>query len=110
MKSKLFIIIGVIIIFVLGVCFIYHWENFEDIYYSKVNNTNVKELTSGDMKYEYTLNCYDKDGKEKEFSFKTYKILRSEAYLKLTIKSLGVHSWEEINESELPDNVLEKLK
>jgi len=110
MKSKLFVVLGVIALFILGGYFIYNWENYEDVYYTKVDNSKIKELDNDDMKYEYTLYSYNKEGKKKEVTFKTYKVLKDNAYLKLTIKIFGVHSWEEKTLEELPEKVQEKLK
>lgn len=85
---------------------IYFMEFYDKIYYTQIDNTKVENISStDDMKYEYTLNCYDKNGKMKEIKFKTSRELRENAYLKLKVKALGVHSWEEVQESELPEKV-----
>lgn len=58
------------------------------------------------MKYQYTLTAYDEGGKTKEISFKTSRELTEGAYLKLEVMSIrGVVSWEEVQETELPDKV-----
>lgn len=57
------------------------------------------------MKYEYTLDSYNKNGKKKQIKFKTNRELREEAYLMLEVTSMGVHSWKEVQYNELPEKV-----
>ena len=87
----------------------YYIENYEDIYYSKIDNTKIEKLESRDMKYEYTLDCYNESGKKKEIKFKTSRELRESAYLMLEVRIFGVHSWKEVQENELPNKVQEKM-
>lgn len=108
---KVFAVIAIVL--VLGACAVVglnYMENYDETFYTKVDNGEVKELSSNeDMKYEYTLDCYDKNGKEREFSFKTSRQLREGAYLSLEVRSLGVHKWEEVTYEKLPQPVQEKL-
>ena len=54
MKSKILITLGVILFFVICGVGIYHIENYNETYYTKVDNTKVEKLpTSDSMKYEY---------------------------------------------------------
>lgn len=110
MKEKVLIFIGVIIfITCCGVGF-YYMENFEKVYYTQIDNTKVEKLsTSDDMKYEYTLDCYSQKGNKKELKFKTSRELKENAYLKLEVKTFGVHKWEEILFNELPEDVQKAL-
>ena len=48
-------------------------------------NEKVKTLDSGDMRYEYSLEAYDKNGKSTTVTFKTSRELRDDAYLKLDV-------------------------
>lgn len=58
------------------------------------------------MKYQYTLLAYNEKGKKKEFTFKTSRKLRNEAYLKLeTTIFVGVRKWEEVQFDKLPEKV-----
>ena len=57
------------------------------------------------MKYEYTLDCYNENGKKRELKFKTSRELKEDAFLKLEVKTFGVHSWEEVQYNELPEKV-----
>ena len=57
------------------------------------------------MKYEYTLDCYNETGKKRELKFKTSRELKEDAFLKLEVKTFGVHSWEEVQYNELPEKV-----
>lgn len=110
-KDKIFMIIAIII--VLAVCMLgyYFFECYEAIYYTQIDNSKVTKLDVTDnMKYEYTLNSYNEKGNKKEVKFKTSRELKENAYLKLEIRVLGVHSWEEIQENALPEKVREKYK
>lgn len=62
------------------------------------------------MKYEYILDCYSEKGKKKELKFKTSRELKEDAFLKLEVKIFGVHSWEEIQYDELPEEVQTNYK
>ncbi|MCM1364312.1 MAG: YxeA family protein [Faecalibacterium sp.] len=89
----------------------YYLESYDKIYYAKVDNTVVKKLSETDeLKYEYTLQCFDKDGKEKKLTFKTTKELREGAYISLEVRSMGVHKWEEVQLNDLPQKVQGKIK
>jgi len=106
-KEKLpIIIVAIIAIAICGVA-LYMFEFGEDVYYTQIDNTKIRKLSSNDdMKYQYTLKCYKESGKEKEISFKTSRELREDAYLKLELRSIGgVHAWEEVQYNELPEKV-----
>lgn len=111
MKGKTIITVAIVLC-VLGcvVGGIWYWEGHEAVYYTKIDNTGVRELpASSDMKYEYTLDCYNKDGRKKSLKFKTSRMLKEDAYLSLEVRSLGVHKWEEVQYSELPQKVQDKI-
>ncbi len=101
----------VAVIALLG-CVLYSLENSENYYYSKIDNSKVEELSATDnMKYKYTLACYDENGKKKKISFKTSRILKEDAYLKLRVIPIsGVNKWEEVEYNNLPKKVQEKYK
>ena len=108
-KGKIFTGVGVVI--VIAVFFLVFWLLFyqESTYYTQVDNTKVETLDSGDMKYEYTLDAYNENGKSKEVTFKTSRELKDDAYLKLDIMiTRGVKTWEEVQFDDLPDKVQEK--
>ncbi len=103
------ILVGIIAVIVCIVALIF-FENYDEIYYTKVDNTKIEKLsTSDDMKYEYTLDCYNENGNKKEIKFKTTRQLREQAYLKLEVKTFGVHSWSEVQIEELPEKVKDKI-
>lgn len=108
---KVFAVIAIVI--VLGVCVaggLNYLENYDEVFYAKVDNSKVQELSSDeDMKYEYTLDCYNKNGKSRELDFKTSRQLREGAYISLEVRSLGVHKWEEVTYDDLPQPVQEKF-
>ena len=64
-------------------------------WYSQIDNSCVKEVAaSDDMVYEYTLVCYDADGRSRDISFKTSRILTEDAFILLeTMPLRGVVSW-----------------
>ena len=79
----------------------------KDQYYTQIDNTKIQEISgSDDMKYEYTLTAYNKNGKEKEVKFKTSRELREGAYLELDVMQMrGVINRREVQQDELPDDV-----
>ena len=112
MKSKatsIFLLIIALIACAVGG--LWHMENYETVYYTRIDNAKMREIAAtDDMRYEYALDCYNKDGSKKPLKFKTSRILRENAYLMLEVRAFGVHSWEEVQPEELPPKTLEKLK
>ncbi len=104
------IIITILSILVLGVA-LYFIEYYEAVYYTKIDNSKIAKMTStDDMRYEYTLDCYNKNGGKKEIKFKTSRELRQDAYLLLEVRVMGVHNWKEVQFDELPDKVQQSYK
>jgi len=100
-KEKIPMIIAGIIAIVICIGGIYFIENYESVYYTQVDNSKIEKLsTSDDMKYEYTLECYNEKGKKKELKFKTSRELM------LEVRSIGVHTWKEVQHDELPEKVV----
>lgn len=106
LKEKIpMVMTAIIAIIICGVTF-YFLENYEAVYYTKVDNSKIVKVSSSDeMKYEYTLNSYDENGNKKEIKFKTARELRNSAFLMLEVKTFGVHSWKEVQINELPEKV-----
>ena len=88
---------------------LFYLENHEATYYTKIDNANMRNSSGEDLPYEYTLESYDENGRKKELTFKAGKELRQGAYLRLEVRALGVHRWEEVSYAELPQKVQEKL-
>ena len=106
LKEKLPMVIAVIVAIVICVTGLYFFENYKLIYYTQIDNTKIEKVSSSDnMKYEYTLDCYNETGKKRELKFKTSRELKEDAFLKLEVKTFGVHSWEEVQYNELPEKV-----
>ena len=105
-KEKMPIIIAVIVaIAICGIAF-YFLENYESVYFTQIDNTKIQSISATDeMKYEYTLDCYNENGNKKEIKFKTNRELREEAYLILEVRIFGVYSWKEVQANELPEKV-----
>ena len=102
LKEKIPMIIAVVVAIAICVAILYLFEN----YFTQIDNTKIEKLSStDDMKYKYTLECYNEKGKKKELKFKTSRELKEDAFLKLEVKTLGVHSWEEVQYDELPKKV-----
>lgn len=112
MKGKVFAVIATVL--VLGACFVgglHYLENYDEFFYSKIDNSRMKELsTNEDMKYAYTLDCYNKNGKKRSLHFKTSRQLKEGAYISLEVRSAGVYKWEEVQYNDLPLKTQEKLK
>ena len=84
LKEKLPMIIAVVVAIAICVATLYFFENYESVYYTQIDNTKIEKLSStDDMKYEYTLDCYNENGKKKELKFKTSRELKEDAFLKL---------------------------
>lgn len=99
------VMVSLIILLAFGVMY-YFMENYEAIYYTQIDNAKIQSIsTMDDMKYEYTLEAYNEQGRKKEIKFKTSRQLRQDAYLKLELRTMGVHSWEEVQYDELPEKV-----
>ena len=111
MKKAFGAILGAMLI-LGGILFgLYHMENYDKYYYTKIDNSAVSELpASDDMNYEYVLDSYDDKGRKKSLKFQTSKELRQDAYLMLEVRMAGVHKWEEVQFKELPSEVQEILK
>jgi len=106
-REKLPMIIAVIIGIVICTVGLYLFENYEMTYYTQIDNTKIHATSaSDDMKYEYSLECYNEKGSKKEIKFKTSRELRGDAYLILEVRALGVHSWKEVQVNELPEKVV----
>ena len=108
-KGKMFTLVGIVL--VIAVFFLVFWLLFyqESVYYTQIDNEKVQILDSGDMRYEYSLEAYDKNGKSKTVTFKTSRELRDDAYLKLDVMiTRGVKTWEEIEFKDMPKNVQEQ--
>ncbi len=112
MKGKVFA--GIAIALVLMVCLVgglHYWENYDEVFYAKIDNSRIREVSLSEyMKYEYTLDCYNHNGKKRELSFKTSRQLKEGAYISLEVRTTGVHKWEEVKYNDLPQKVQEKIE
>lgn len=111
MKSKILIALGTILFLAFCGVGLYYVENYNETYYTRIDNTKVEKLSTSDsMKYEYTLESYNKKGYKKVLKFKTSRKLRDRAYLALEVRSLGVYKWAEVDFDDLNNKVKERLK
>lgn len=103
-KSTIFAGVAVIIFIIL--CVIGYRAVFVDAvhYYTKIDNSAVKQLKPNE--YEYRLTAYDEHGKMTELTFKANKELRKDAYLELDVMFLrGVVNWRETQPDNLPRDI-----
>ena len=109
-KEKIPMVIAVIIAIAIIVLTYYMMFVHKNIYYTKIDNEKIEEIsTNDDMRYEYTLIAYNKNGKEKEVKFKTSRELREDAYLELDMMfGRGVVKWKEVSFENLSAKVQEK--
>lgn len=105
--GKILMAIFILALFILAGLGLYYVDTYEDNYYTKVDNTKVKELLE-EKKYEYSLISYNKNGRKKTLHFKTSRKLKEGAYLKLTVRSSGVHKWEEVTLEDIPSKASKK--
>jgi len=106
LKEKTPMIFTVILAVLICLGAVYFFEYYNAIYYTKIDNSRIEKISvTDDMRYEYTLDCYNEKGKKKEFKFKTSRELREDAYLMLETNFFGVHAWKEVQFNELPDKV-----
>ena len=105
-KEKMPMILAVIVAIVICGAVFYWAENYDENYYTQIDNTKIEKLsTTDEMKYQYTLDCYNEKGNKKEIQFKTSRELKEASYLKLEVLATGVHKWEEVQYNELPEKV-----
>lgn len=79
-------------------------------YYVQINQDGKRvEDSRKYVSYEYTLGGFDSNGKEKNLTFKAFKELRKEAYLRIYVQRGGVSSYQEVKVSELPELAKQKL-
>lgn len=100
------VLVGLVAVLVIAMVFF--WTGIgTETYYTQIDNTKVVEIEpNAGMTYSYTLMCYGEDGREKNLTFRTERVLRADAYLKLTVAPLrGVVSWEEVMLEAMPSMV-----
>ncbi|MGL4337703.1 MAG: YxeA family protein [Turicibacter sp.] len=87
---------------------------YED-YYVQITADGDDVAERENWNYFYELPAYNKKGKELQVEFYADKNLRKDAYLRVQVidqsdtESNGIHSYEEVSESELPSKVKEKF-
>ena len=106
-KLLIIILIVALIILIIGAAIGFGWAGSN--WYTQIDNSRVRQINQSDgMNFEYTLSCFDSDGRQRDISFKTERELREGAYIMLSVQPLrGVTAWEEVLWDELPDAVRE---
>lgn len=104
--------LGVAVLVLLGLfltmdTFYQFTENAAQDYFVQIDNSEAREITPRDgMSYRYTLRAFTAEGREKEISFDTAKVLRDGAFACLRVAPVrGVISWAEVPYEELPPAV-----
>ena len=120
MKKRIYISICIVI---LGIGWSIYFENttsglkptisglIESEYkphYVKTETNNYKKLWNG--KYRYTFTGYAEDGKKQEIVRVIDKELRPHAFLRIYAEGSQGKYWEEVQEDEIPEKALSKLK
>ncbi len=108
--KTILIITTCVILLCLCIFSLNYFENYESFCYTKIDNKKIQKLyKKSDMKYEYSLTCYKDNGAKKDIKFKVSKELKQDAYLKLELRTFGVHAWEEITYDKLPQKIQTKI-
>lgn len=106
MREKIPILFAIFLAMMICGLAYYFLEYHQWVYYTQVDNTKLESVSASDeMKFQYTLDCYNEKGKKKKISFKTSRELREDAYLELELTVMGVHAWKEVQYEELPEKV-----
>lgn len=115
MKKILFGIV-VLILAVSGIGYAWYKSSYGgEAYYLQVttDGKEIEVISDSGIKFKefnYKINSYQKDGKEKMIAFTADHNLRKSAYLRATFNSTkGVTSWEEIKKSNIPKAALKKI-
>lgn len=110
-RKRVSSIIGILLCIVIAVAILYVCLNTKE-YYTKIDNSKCLEMSNADgygLKYEYYLEAFDMEGKGKEITFKTSRILKENAYIQVTYMPVrGVTKWLEVAQAELPEKVQHK--
>lgn len=116
--KKGFIAIAVVVIVLVGFVVFIQNVNLNRIgaeqYYVQINQDGKKIEDKSDsgqkyVSYEYTLEGFDSNGKEKVLTFTAGKELRQDAYLRVYVKGNDVSSYQEVVATELPEQAKQKL-
>lgn len=116
--KKGFIAIAVVVIVLVGFVVFIQNVNLNRIgaeqYYVQINQDGKKIEDKSDsgqkyVSYEYTLEGFDSNGKEKSLTFTASKELRQDAYLRVYVKGNDVSSYQEVVATELPEQAKQKL-
>ncbi|MGG4554772.1 YxeA family protein [Paenibacillus humicus] len=116
--KKGFVAIAVVVIVLVGFVVFIQNVNLNRIgaeqYYVQINQDGKKIEDKSDsgqkyVSYEYTLEGFDSNGKEKSLTFTASKELRQDAYLRVYVKGNDVSSYQEVQATELPEQAKQKL-
>lgn len=116
--KKGFVAIAVVVIVLVGFVIFIQNVNLNRIgaeqYYVQINQDGKKIEDKSDsgqkyVSYEYTLEGFDSNGKEKSLTFTASKELRQDAYLRVYVKGNDVSSYQEVQATELPEQAKQKL-
>ena len=103
-KEKIIISFAVFLFLCLCGAAYYYLFVGTTFYYTQVDNKKVEEVSSDDnMRFQYTLDCYQENGRKKTITFKTSRELREGAFLEIEyLQITGVHAWREVQYKEMP--------
>ncbi|NWL89763.1 MULTISPECIES: YxeA family protein [unclassified Paenibacillus] len=119
MKKRLIIGTSIIVVILIGLIVFIQNVNINrfgaDSYFVQIQDSGKKIEGKSDngklfTQYEYTMQGFNKDGKEKSFTFTADKDLRKQAYLRVYLKGDKVSSYQEVQASELPEKARQQLE
>ena len=104
MKKILTALLVVVVVVIAGGVVLFWTGIGQEPYYTQIDNSRCVEIVpDAGMTHEYTLTAYDTEGQAKDITFRTERVLRERAYLKLTVAPLrGVINWEEVSLDDMP--------
>lgn len=111
MKRLLQALLALAVVAVAGAAVLF-WSGIgTQTLYMQIDNTRCVEIApDAGMTHEYTLPAAGAEGKSEQITFRTERVLREGAYLKLTVAPLrGVTAWEEVQPDALPQAAREEL-
>ncbi|WP_270344912.1 YxeA family protein [Enterococcus thailandicus] len=116
--KKLIGLIALLAVFFGGSLFAYDYFYGGETYYTEITTNGEKHTELSDngesyTAYTYKQNAYNKNGEKKRVTLNEMRErpLKLNAYLKLKVNPRkGVMSWEEVKETDVPKEALEKME
>ncbi|MBO0481974.1 YxeA family protein [Candidatus Enterococcus courvalinii] len=116
--KKIIGLVALLAVFIGGSMFAYNYFYGGETYYTEITTNGEKHTELSDngesyTTYTYKQNAYNKNGEAKRVTLNEARErpLKLNAYLKLKVNPRkGVMSWEEVKETDIPKEALEKME